>query len=111
MKRNKALAYVSGLLALGLAIGSFSFATEKVEYSQTINAPLTGTFYSTPGQGKERFVKEGDIVNAGDKVCIVEAMKLFNPINAAVKCKIVKFIAKDGQGVEKGQPLIGIEPV
>jgi oxaloacetate decarboxylase alpha subunit len=84
---------------------------EKVAYSQTINAPLTGTFYSSPGQGKERFVKEGDIVNAGDKVCIVEAMKLFNPINAAIKCKIVAFIAKDGQGVEKGQPLVGIEPV
>lgn len=84
---------------------------DKPAYTQTINAPLTGTFYSTPGQGKERFVKEGDIVNAGDKVCIVEAMKLFNPINAAIKCKIVKFIAKDGQGVEKGQPLIGIEPV
>jgi oxaloacetate decarboxylase alpha subunit len=85
--------------------------TEKPAYTQTINAPLTGTFYSSPGQGKERFVKVGDIVNAGDKVCIVEAMKLFNPINAAIKCKIVAIIAKDGQGVEKGQPLIGIEPV
>ncbi|MBN1602693.1 MAG: pyruvate carboxylase subunit B [Chitinispirillaceae bacterium] len=85
--------------------------SEKAAYSQTINAPLTGTFYSSPGQGKEMFVKEGDIVNAGDKVCIVEAMKLFNPISAAVKCKIVKIIASEGQAVEKDQPLIGIEPV
>lgn len=85
--------------------------SEKAAYSQTINAPLTGTFYSSPGQGKEMFVKEGDIVNAGDKVCIVEAMKLFNPISASVKCKIVKFIASQGQAVEKDQPLIGIEPV
>ncbi|HEX2959506.1 MAG TPA: pyruvate carboxylase subunit B, partial [Chitinispirillaceae bacterium] len=58
--------------------------TDKPAYTQSINAPLTGTFYSSPGQGKERFVKEGDIVNAGDKVCTVEAMKLFNPINASI---------------------------
>jgi oxaloacetate decarboxylase alpha subunit len=85
--------------------------SEKAAYTQTINAPLTGTFYSSPGQGKEKFVKEGDIVNAGDKVCIVEAMKLFNPISAAVKCKIVKILPSEGQAVEKDQPLIGIEPV
>jgi oxaloacetate decarboxylase alpha subunit len=85
--------------------------TEKTAYSQTIKAPLTGTFYSTPGQGKEKFVKEGDIVNAGDKVCIVEAMKLFNPISSPIKCKIVKVLLNDGQAVEKDQPLIGVEPV
>jgi oxaloacetate decarboxylase alpha subunit len=80
-------------------------------YSKTINAPLTGTYYGSPGPGKDRFVKEGDVVNAGDKVCMVEAMKLFNPITASLKCKIVKIIATDGQVVEKDQPLVGVEPL
>jgi len=48
-------------------------------------------------------------VEAGGKVCIVEAMKLFNEITAPKKCRIVQIIAADGQAVEKGQPLIGIE--
>jgi oxaloacetate decarboxylase (Na+ extruding) subunit alpha len=78
-------------------------------YKKTINAPLVGKFYSSPGPGKAVFVKEGSIVEAGSKVCIVEAMKLFNEINAPVKCKIVKILAKDGDIVQKDQPLVGIE--
>ncbi len=82
---------------------------KKEEFSRTINAPLVGTFYSAPGPGKPSFVKEGDIVEAGAKVCIVEAMKLFNEISSPVKCRIVKVLIKDGQAVDKDQPLIGIE--
>lgn len=78
-------------------------------YSKTINAPLVGTFYSTPGPGKPRFINEGETVNAGDKVCIVEAMKLFNEITAPVNCKIMKILVDDGQAVKKDQPLIAIE--
>lgn len=86
-------------------------SSEPAAFKRTINAPLVGTFYSSPGPGKARFVKEGEIVNAGDKVCMVEAMKLFNEISAPVNCKIVKFLVKDGQNVEKDQPLIGIEEI
>ncbi len=78
-------------------------------YSATIDAPFVGTLYFAPGPGKDNFIKEGDEVEAGDKVCIVEAMKLFNEITAPKKCRIVKKIATDGDSVEKGQPLIGIE--
>jgi oxaloacetate decarboxylase alpha subunit len=78
---------------------------------KSINAPLVGTFYTSPGPGKPRFVKEGDIVNAGDKVCMVEAMKLFNEISAPQKCRIIKFLIADGQHVDKDQPLIAIEDV
>jgi oxaloacetate decarboxylase alpha subunit len=78
-------------------------------YSQTIKAPLVGTFYSSPGPGKPAFVKEGDIVEMGAKVCIVEAMKLFNEISAPTRCKIAKFLAADGDAVDKDQDLIGIE--
>jgi oxaloacetate decarboxylase alpha subunit len=80
-------------------------------YAETIDAPFVGTLYMAPGPGKDKFVKEGDVVEAGAKVCIVEAMKLFNEITAPKKCRIVKFLAADGSTVEKGQPLVGIEEV
>jgi oxaloacetate decarboxylase alpha subunit len=79
------------------------------EYSSTIDAPFVGTLYLAPGPGKDDFVKEGDVVEAGGKVCIVEAMKLFNEITAPKKCKIVKILGTAGQAVEKGLPLIGID--
>ncbi len=80
-------------------------------YKRTINAPLVGKFYMSPGQGKTAFVNEGDTVNAGDKVCIVEAMKLFNEITAPVKCRIVKILVQEGVTVQKEQPLVAIEEV
>lgn len=84
---------------------------KKKTHAATINAPLVGTFYSTGGPGKPAFVKVGDVVEKGGKVCIVEAMKLFNEIEAPMKCKIVEFLVTDGDAVQKDQPLIGIEPV
>jgi acetyl-CoA carboxylase biotin carboxyl carrier protein len=80
-------------------------------WSRTIDAPLVGKFYLSPGPGKSAFVKEGDTVNAGAKVCIVEAMKLFNEITAPVKCKIVKILAADGAAVQKNTPLLAIEEI
>jgi len=80
-------------------------------YAKTIKSPLVGTFYSSPGPGKPAFVKEGDIVEKGTKVCIVEAMKLFNEISAPSRCKIVKMLAADGTAVDKDQELIGIEEI
>jgi oxaloacetate decarboxylase alpha subunit len=77
---------------------------------QTINSPLNGTFYTTGGPGKPVFVKEGDTVKAGDPVCIVEAMKLFNQIKAATNCKILKCLVEHGAAVTKDQPLFQIEP-
>ena len=86
-------------------------AQSAESYSKTINAPLVGTFYSSPGPGKSKFAKEGDVIEAGGKVCIVEAMKLFNEISAPSKCRIVKFLVEDGQHVDKDQPLIAIEDI
>ena len=78
-------------------------------YSATVDAPFVGTLYLAPGPGKSDFIKEGDLVEAGGKLCIVEAMKLFNEITAPKKCRVVKILVADGQPVEKGQPLVGIE--
>ena len=77
----------------------------------SVNAPLNGTFYRSPGPGKPEFVKEGDMVEAGATVCIVEAMKLFNPIKAPYKCKIVKMLVEHGKPVKKDEPMISIQKV
>ncbi len=74
-----------------------------------IESPLAGNFYSCIAPGKSPLVKAGDTVKAGEKVCIVEAMKLINEICATTDCKIIKFLVKDGEKVEKGQPLLVIE--
>ncbi len=76
-----------------------------------ITAPLNGTFYNSGGPGQQPFVKEGDTVKAGDVVCIVEAMKLFNQIKAACDARIVGILAKHGEPVKKGQPLISYQAV
>ena len=86
-----------------------SVPAPEAEYKRTINAPIVGKFYSSPGPGKNAFVKEGVVVEAGTTVCIVEAMKLFNEIKAPVKCKIVKVLMAEGSVVRKDQPLVAIE--
>ncbi len=83
---------------------------EATQYSHTLNAPLVGTFYSSPGQGKPRLVAVGDTVKKGDKVCLVEAMKLFNEIEAVVDCTILDILIKDGEKVKKDQPLVAYQP-
>jgi oxaloacetate decarboxylase alpha subunit len=77
----------------------------------TINAPIAGTFYITKGPGKPPLVNEGDTVKAGDEVCIVEAMKLFNPIKTPFACKIVKILCKPGDTVKKDTPLVQVEKI
>ena len=73
---------------------------------KTIDSPLVGKFYRSNGPGKPPFVQEGASVKAGDTVCIVEAMKLFNEITATEDGKSVRFLVKDGEMVQKGQPLV-----
>jgi oxaloacetate decarboxylase alpha subunit len=75
----------------------------------TINAPLNGTFYRSSAPGKPNLVEEGGSVKAGEAVCIVEAMKLFNQIKAEKACKIVRFLVNHGDHVKKGQPMAAIE--
>ena len=68
-------------------------------------APLNGTFYRSSAPGKPELAKEGDTVKAGDAICIVEAMKLFNPIKAPAAGKVVKFLVDHGSAVVKGQTI------
>jgi oxaloacetate decarboxylase (Na+ extruding) subunit alpha len=79
------------------------------EYAATINSPIGGTFYAGPGAGQTPFVKVGEEVGKGDKVCIVEAMKMLNEIYADKTCRIIKFLVENGQTVAKDQPLFAVE--
>lgn len=73
-----------------------------------ITSPIVGTFYRSAGPDKEPYVKEGSKVSESTVVCIVEAMKLMNEIEAEVSGEVVQIYAENGQPVEYGQPLFGI---
>jgi acetyl-CoA carboxylase biotin carboxyl carrier protein len=75
-----------------------------------VKSPIVGTFYESPSPGAPSFVKVGDQVEVGQVLCIVEAMKLMNEIEADVAGEVVKRIAASGQPVEYGQPLFAIRP-
>lgn len=89
-----------------------SVSTENVTVEDTlhkITSPIVGTFYSSPAPDKEPYVKEGSVVSTETTVCIVEAMKLMNEIQAEVSGEVVKIYVENGQPVEYGQPLFGIK--
>ncbi len=74
-----------------------------------ITSPIVGTFYRSPGPDKAPYVSEGSSVSPETTVCIVEAMKLMNEIQAEVSGEIVKVYVENGQPVEYGQPLFGVK--
>ena len=84
-------------------------AAEAGDGLHQITSPIVGTFYRAPGPDKEPYVKEGIPVSPDTVVCIVEAMKLMNEIQAETTGEIVKIYVENGQPVEFGQPLFGIK--
>jgi acetyl-CoA carboxylase biotin carboxyl carrier protein len=84
---------------------------EPLPTGQVIAAPMVGTFYAAPSPKDPPFVSEGDTVHAGDKVGIIEAMKMMNEIETEYAGRVVRILAKSGQPVEFGQPLMVIEPL
>ena len=75
-----------------------------------IPSPIVGTFYRSPSPSAEAFVKIGSNVEPESVVCIIEAMKLMNEIQAETSGEVVKIYVENGQPVEYGQPLFGIKP-
>ena len=75
-----------------------------------IIAPLVGTYYQSAKPGAPAFVKEGDTIQVGQIICIIEAMKIFNEIEAEVSGKVLKVIVNDSSPVEYGQALMLVEP-
>jgi acetyl-CoA carboxylase biotin carboxyl carrier protein len=76
----------------------------------TVRSPIVGIFYECPSPGSPPFVKPGDTVEIGQVLCIVEAMKLMNEIEADVAGEIVKKLVANGQPIEYGQELFVIRP-
>ncbi len=74
-----------------------------------ITSPFVGTFYRAPSPTAEPYIREGQTVKRGDTLCIIEAMKLMNPIESEVSGKIVSILVENGQPVEFGEPLFVIE--
>src|SRR5882757_2464548 len=81
---------------------------EVQEALHEVKSPIVGTFYESPSPGAPAFVKIGDVVEVGQVLCIIEAMKLMNEIESDVAGEVVKRIASSGQPVEYGQPLFAI---
>ena len=84
-------------------------AAEDSKYI-TVKSPMIGTFYRSSGPDKEPFVNVGQSINKGETVCIIEAMKLFNEIEAEFTGKIVKVLVDDATPVEYDQPLFLVDP-
>ena len=85
-------------------------AAEDTSKYVEIKSPMIGTFYRSPKPEDPSFVNVGDTISAGDKVCIVEAMKLFNEIESEVSGTIVKVLVENASPVEYDQPLFLVDP-
>ncbi|MFP4557029.1 MAG: pyruvate carboxylase subunit B [Bacteroidales bacterium] len=77
--------------------------------TETIDAIMAGTFYRAASENVPPFVEVGSVVETGDTVCILEAMKLFNEIQSPIKCRIVKILVENGAKISKGQPIMAVE--
>jgi acetyl-CoA carboxylase biotin carboxyl carrier protein len=76
----------------------------------TLEAPMVGVFYRASSPTAEPYVREGDLVKEGQIVCIIEAMKLMNEIEAKTGGRVARILVENGHAVEYGQPLFLIEP-
>ena len=83
-------------------------APAAVEEGHIVKSPMVGTFYRSPSPGSKQFVDIGQTVNSGDTLCIIEAMKLLNEIDADHSGVIKAILVENGQPVEFGQPLFVI---
>ncbi|MEW9671875.1 acetyl-CoA carboxylase biotin carboxyl carrier protein [Ammoniphilus sp. 3BR4] len=103
------------LPALTPEVQAVPVAVKEVEERKEVKvhkvvSPMVGTFYSAPEPGAEAFVKIGQKIDANTVVCVLEAMKLFNEIEAGVSGEIAEILVKDGEIVEYGQPLFVVHP-
>jgi acetyl-CoA carboxylase biotin carboxyl carrier protein len=88
---------------------SAAISTPTIISGDTINSEMVGTFYMSPSPDSPAFVKVGDKVSKGQTLCILEAMKIMNEIDAEFDCKIVEILVQDGSPVEYDMPLFVVE--
>ena len=83
---------------------------DKNDHLKTISSPMVGTFYSAASPDTAPFVEENATVKKGETLCIIEAMKLMNEVEAEFDCKITSLLVENAQPVEYGEPLFLVEP-
>ena len=83
-------------------------AAEAVPAGHNVKSPMVGTFYRAASPGAKSFVEIGDVVKVGDTVCIIEAMKILNEIEADMSGTVTQILCENGQAVEYGQPMLVI---
>ncbi len=94
------------------ALPSSEAAKEDVQKNYVVvTSPIVGTFYRSPSPDTAVYVEVGDVVKKGQILCIIEAMKLMNEIEAEVSGKVVEIVVENAQPVEYGEPLFHIEPM
>lgn len=92
------------------AMGTAPSAPQVAENLVAITSPMVGTFYRAPAPDADPYIESGDMVEVGQTVCIVEAMKLMNEIESEHRGRVVKVLVENAQPVEFGQKLFLIEP-
>jgi acetyl-CoA carboxylase biotin carboxyl carrier protein len=84
-------------------------AAASVDGTHAVKSPMVGTFYRSASPGAKAFVEIGSVVKAGDTICIIEAMKILNEIEADKSGTVTGILCENGQAVEYGQPMLTIE--
>ena len=84
-------------------------AVPEAPAAHNVKSPMVGTFYRSSSPGAKAFVEVGDVVKEGDTICIIEAMKILNEIEADKSGTVARILCDNGQAVEYGQPLFIIE--
>jgi acetyl-CoA carboxylase biotin carboxyl carrier protein len=84
---------------------------EPMSTGQPITAPMVGTFYAAPSPKDPPYVQEGDTIHPGDRVGVIETMKMMNEIESEIDGRITRLLVQNGQPVEYGQPLMLVEPI
>jgi acetyl-CoA carboxylase biotin carboxyl carrier protein len=100
---------VAMMAAPAQAPAAVAEVAEPVASGHMVKSPMVGTFYRSSSPGAKSFVEVGDEIKAGETICIIEAMKILNEIEADKSGTVTKVMCDNGQAVEYGQPLFVIE--
>lgn len=100
----------SSSLKTQLSTNENSSSDDYSDEGEVITAPMVGIFYSSPSPDQPPFVNKGQNIKTGDVLCIIEAMKIMNQIEADIGGKLVRILVENGDPVEYGQPLFVINP-
>ena len=107
--QQPAVAMVAAPVAAPPAAAPVTEAAPALDTRHAVKSPMVGTFYRSASPGAKAFVEVGDVVKEGDTICIIEAMKILNEIEADKSGTISKTLCENGQAVEYGQPLFLID--